>query len=132
MKRCDFSVSVEGSPWEITIFLPLTGYHVEVIMRELLSLGISRENYSDAFDNLTGGRVNNGLTFSSAVHRRTISVWGSATSAKEWFNLIVHELHHLSVQISSFHGFDLEGEDVAYLNGDIAGFLYSFCRPLLV
>lgn len=55
-----------------------------------------------------------------------------ATSAQEWFNLIVHELHHLSVQIGSMNVFDLEGEDVAYLNGDVAGFLYSFCKPLIV
>lgn len=132
MKRCDFSVSVNGKPWKVTVFLPITGYHVGVIMRELLSLGINRENYKDALENLTSGRVNNGLTFSSAGHRRTISVWASATSASEWFNLIVHELHHLSVQIGVINGFDLEGEEVAYLNGDIAGFLYSFCKSLIV
>lgn len=132
MRRCDFSVSVGGSPWSVTIFLPVTGYHVEAIMRELLLLGVNKTNYADARENLTSGRVNNGLTFSSLKHRRTVSVWASATSPKEWFNLIVHELHHLSVQIGVMNGFDLEGEDVAYLNGDIAGFLYSFCRPLLV
>lgn len=132
MRRCDFSVPVNGEPWEVTVFLPVTGYHVYVIMRELVSLGINRENYEDALENLTSGRVNNGLTFSSAERRRTVSVWASATSAEEWFNLIVHELHHLSVQIGSINGFDLEGEEVAYLNGDIAGYLYSFCKPLLV
>lgn len=132
MKRCDFRVTVCGEPWEITIFLPVTGYHVEVIMRELLSIGVNKKNYADARENLMSGRVNNGLTFSSAGHKRTVSVWASATSAEEWFNLIVHELHHLSVQIGSINGFDLEGEEVAYLNGDIAGYLYSFCKPLLV
>lgn len=132
MRRCDFSVPVKGEPWSVTIFLPVKGYHVGVIMRELLSMGISRDNFTDALENLTSGRVNNGLTFSSAEHRRSVSVWVSATSAKEWFNLIVHELHHLSVQIGSMNGLDLEGEGVAYLNGDIAGFLYSFCKPLMV
>lgn len=132
MKRCDFRVTVCGEPWEITVFLPVTGYHVVVILRELLSIGVNKENYADARENLMSGRVNNGLTFSSIRHRRTVSVWGRATSAQEWFNLIVHELHHLSVQIGDMNGLDLAGEDVAYLNGDIAGFLYSFCRPMLL
>lgn len=132
MKRCDFKIAVGGEPWDVTVFLPITGYHVAVIMRELLKLGINKENYDAALENLTSGRVNNGLTFSSMEHRQSVSVWATATSPSEWFNLIVHELHHLSVQIATCHGMDLEGEEVCYLNGDTAGFLYSFCKPLLL
>jgi len=131
MKRCDFNIAVGDAPWSVTVFLPITGYHVNVIMRELKRLGISDANYAAALENLTSGRVNNGLTFSSMEHRRSVSVWASATSAAEWFNLIVHELHHLSVQIASCHGMDLEGEEVCYINGDTAGLLYSFCKPML-
>lgn len=100
-------------------------------MDTLLSIGINRENYDDAIGNLMSGKINNGITFSSAAHRATVSVWAIASSPAEYFNLIVHELHHLSVQIASCNGIDLEGEDVCYINGDIAQYLYPLCKPLI-
>lgn len=100
-------------------------------MDTLLSIGISEENYATALENLTSGRMNNGLTFSSSFHRETVSVWAMASSPSEYFNLITHELHHLSVQIATCNGMDLEDEGVCYLNGDVAQKLYSLCRPLI-
>lgn len=132
MIRSECYIEVNGEPWRITIFLPVTRYHVAEIMDALLTLGINEGNYRDAVGNLTSGKVNNGITFSSAEHRATVSVWAMATSPAEYFNLIVHELHHLSVQIASSNGLDLEGEEVCYINGDIAQYLYPLCRPLII
>lgn len=101
-------------------------------MDTLYNIGINEENYTIALGNLTSGKVNNGITYSSIEHRATVSVWAMATSPAEYFNLIVHELHHLSVQIASMNGLDLEGEDVCYINGDIAQYLYPLCRPLII
>ena len=131
MIRSSFYISVKGAPWKITVFLPITRYHVSEIMDTLLSIGISEENYDTALENLTSGRVNNGLTFSSGFHRETVSVWAMASTPAEYFNLITHELHHLSVQIAACNDMDLAGEDVCYLNGDIAQYLYPLCRPLI-
>lgn len=131
MIRSECYIRVNGEPWRVTIFLLVTGYHVDEIMAALLALGINEENYTDAVKNLRSGRVNNGLTFSSAEHRATVSVWAMATSPAVYFNLIVHELHHLSVHIAVCNGLDLEGEDVCYINGDIAQYLYPLCRPLI-
>ena len=89
-------------------------------MDTLLSIGISEENYDTALENLTSG-----------FHRETVSVWAMASTPAEYFNLITHELHHLSVQIAACNDMDLEGEDVCYLNGDIAQYLYPLCRPLI-
>lgn len=132
MIRSECYIEVNGEPWMITIFLPVTRYHVAEIMDALLALGINEGNYKDAIGNLMSGKVNNGITFSSAEHRATVSVWAMATSPAEWLNLIVHELHHLSVQIASCNGLDLEGEEVCYINGDIAQYLYPLCRPLII
>ena len=132
MIRSSFHIRVNGEPWFITIFLPVTRYHVKEIMDTLYNIGINKENYTIALENLTSGKVNNGITYSSIEHRATVSVWAMATSPAEYFNLIVHELHHLSVQIASMNGLDLEGEDVCYINGDIAQYLYPLCRPLII
>lgn len=101
------------------------------IMDTLSSIGISRDNYIVALENLTSGRVNNGITYSSSEYRETVSIWGFSTTPSEAFNLYCHEMHHISVQISSMNGIDLEGEDVCYMNGDIAQYLYPLCRPLI-
>ena len=132
MIRNSFYILVKERPWHITIFLPITRYHVREIMDALYSIGINKENYIIALQNLTSGKVNNGITYTNSFQRETISVWGKATSPAEYFNLIVHELHHLSVQIASSEGFDLEGEEVCYINGDIAQYLYKLCKPLII
>lgn len=132
MIRSRFHIVVNGKPWYITIFLPVTRYHVSEIMDTLSSIGINQENYATALENLTSGRVNNGITYSSSEHRETVSIWGFTTNPSEAFNLYCHEMHHLSVQIASMNGLDLEGEDVCYINGDIAQYLYPLCRPLII
>lgn len=128
MIRERFHIIVDGEPWYITIFLPITRYHVSEIMDALYSIGINEENYCTALGNLTSGKVNNGITFSNPLLRESVSVWAKTTSSDESFNLLVHELHHLSVQIASASGFDLEGEEVCYINGYIAQYLYPLCR----
>lgn len=116
----------------VTIFLPRTRWAIDEIMLALSSIGISKENGEIALENLISGRVNNGITFSNSVYRSTISVWDKATSKADWFDLIVHELHHLSVQIASANGLDLEGEEVCYINGGIAKHLYPLVRKLIL
>lgn len=124
-------MDVCGEPWRITVFLPITRYHVEEILDALRSIGITDKNYNTAKENLTTGRVNNGFTFSNSERRETVSVWAVCTSPAMYFNLIVHELHHLSVHIASACKLDLEGEDVCYINGDTAQYLWELCWPLI-
>ena len=131
MIRTRLTMDICGKPWRITVFLPLTRYHVEEILDTLKSIGISEENLSTARENLTTGRVNNGFTFSNGEKRETVSVWAVCTSPSMYFNLIVHELHHLSVHIAEANGLDLKGEDVCYIHGDTAQHLWSLCHPLI-
>lgn len=100
-------------------------------MDALYAIGINKENYYIALGNLTSGKVNNGITFSSPEYRETISVWARCENPREYFGLLIHELHHLSVQIASANGLDLEGEEVCYINEDIAKYLYKLCVPLI-
>lgn len=126
-----FYIMVNDKPWYISIYLKRDVNNIYDVAQALLSIGISRENLKIAMGNLTSGQMNNGITFSSAIHRETISIWGFSTSPSEAFNLYCHEMHHISVQIASMNGIDLEGEDVCYMNGDIAQYLYPLCRPLI-
>lgn len=131
MIRERFHIIVNGKPWYITIFLPITRYHVSEIMDALYSIGINRENYITALGNLTSGKINNGITYTNPLYNETISVWARCENTREYFGLIIHEMHHLSVQIAAVNGLDLEGEEVCYINEDIAKYLYTLCLPLI-
>ena len=100
-------------------------------MDALYSIGINRENYMTALGNLTSGKVNNGITYTNPLYRETISVWARCENPREYFSLAIHEMHHVSVQIASACGLDLEGEEVCYINEDIARYLYKLCLPLI-
>lgn len=131
MIRTRLTIDICGKPWRITVFLPLTRYHVEEILDTLKSIDITEENLKTARENLTTGRVNNGFTFSNSEKRETVSVWAICTSPAMYFNLIVHELHHLSVHIAAANNLNLEGEEVCYIHGDTCQHLWSLCWPLI-
>lgn len=102
------------------------------IMQALIRIGIDKNNLSTAYDNLSSGRVNNGITFTNPFLREAVVVVAMSMNQQEYFNLICHELHHLSVHIAKDSGYDLEGEEVCYINGDIAGMLYPTIKHLIV
>jgi hypothetical protein len=122
-------LNVKGRPWTVAFFLPVTGVHVQEILYTLRMIGCSEENLATAQTNLMSGQFNNGLTFSN--DRVSVCVWAVATSPPQYLNLIVHELHHLSVHIAKENGMDLEDEEVCYINGDMAMQLYDLIEPLV-
>ena len=127
MRQC-VNIMVRGKPWNITAFYPLTRYHVKEIIDALYSIHCNREDLRKAYKNLTSGQMNNGLTFSNYVLRKTVTVFAKSTCPEQYFNLIAHELHHLSVHIAIANGFDLSGEEVCYINGDIAQSMHPVCK----
>ena len=98
------------------------------IIDALYSIHCNREDLRKAYKNLTSGQMNNGLTFSNYVPRKTVTVFAKSTCPEQYFNLIAHELHHLSVHIAIANGFDLSGEEVCYINGDIAQSMHPVCK----
>lgn len=124
-------IDIEGKRWNIEVFLPITKCDVAKIMQALIRIGIDNKNLSTAYDNLSSGRVNNGITFTNPYLREAVVVVAMSMNKQEYFSLIVHELHHLSVHIASACGYDLEDEEVCYINGDIASLLYPTINHLI-
>ena len=131
MIRKKIHIDVGGKRWDIEVFLPITQCNVQEIMQALVRIGIDKDNLSTAYNNLTSGRVNNGITFTNPYYREAVVVIAMSMNQTEYFNLICHELHHLSVHIAMDSGYDLEGEEVCYINGDIAGMLYPTIKHLI-
>lgn len=122
---------VGGEPWHITAFYPVTCYHVKEIMAALYAIDCNRDDLNKAYRNLSSGQLNNGLTFSNNLLHEVVTVFSKARGPAHYFNTIVHELHHLSVFIAKANGFGLEGEEVCYINGDIAQAMHPVCKRFI-
>lgn len=131
MIRQRVEIMVKGKPWHITAFYPVTCYHVKEIMAALYAIDCNPADLRKAYRNLSSGQLNNGLTFSNYPLRETVTVFSKADGPAHYFNTIVHELHHLSVHIAKANRFDLEGEEVCYINGDIAQAMHPVCKQFI-
>lgn len=130
MIRKRYNINVKGENWQITIFFPLTCYYVKEIMQELSLIDCNKTDMRKAWENLTSGKMNNGLTFSNYELRKSVIVFAMSESKEEYFNLVLHELHHLAVQIGVANNMDLEGEGVCYINGDVGMMMFPLVRYL--
>lgn len=99
-------------------------------MQELSLIDCNKTDMRKAWENLTSGKMNNGLTFSNYELRKSVIVFAMSESKEEYFNLVLHELHHLAVQIGVANNMNLEGEGVCYINGDVGMMMFPLVRYL--
>lgn len=103
--------------WRVTCYYAVTHYEVDEIMRALENAGCSGRNLQTAYENLSSGSQNTGLCFSG--NGQSVLVIGVASSGQQFANSAFHEVHHLASQIAKDLGWDLMGEEVCYLAGEI-------------
>lgn len=115
--------------WHIRAFYAVTHYNISEILLSLKEARASDADMEVAFENLSSGNVNTGLCFSG--NHVTILVISIASSAEQFFNSLIHETHHASTHIASALGYDLKGEEVCYLAGEIAQQMYPIVYEYL-
>lgn len=109
--------------WQIDAYYAVTHVDDAEIMRSLEMAGCTGRNLLRAWDNLSAGNLNTGLCYTG--DGRSVFVVSLTSSGGELANSLVHELHHLASQIGCALGYDLMGEDVCYLAGEIAKEMYD-------
>lgn len=95
------------------------------VPRVMAMLTARGEDRRKAWENLTSGRRDTGLTYSDPVSRLSVLVIGEASSAGELLSTIVHEIGHVTAHIAEAAGIDVRGEEVQYLGGAVAKGLFS-------
>ncbi len=125
------SFSLKKYDWQVYSFFAVTHYDVEAIMEALWNVGCDGHNAKRAFNNLSSGSINNGLTYSNPNSRQSVIVIGLSSDASEFCNSFVHEISHLCRHISRHIGMDPNGEEVCYLSGNIAQEMFRACHHLL-
>lgn len=116
MIRQDFRLD-RANGWRVTCYYAVTHYEVDEIMQRLVEAGAQGRSLDRAYENLSAGDLNTGLCFSG--NRHSVLVIGVASSGQQFANSAFHEVHHLASQIAKDLGWDLMGEDVCYLAGEI-------------
>lgn len=108
-----------------------TQYYVEEILDKLYEAGCNGRIMDVAYDNLISGELNTGLTYYSPSTKTAVMVIAKTSSASEFFNSLMHELSHLTAYIAKNNGLSFTGEDIAYLEGDIAKSIFPKVKHLL-
>ena len=111
---------IEQYRWHVHCYFAVDKYYTEEILSVLDSLGCSSAVYDRVAKKMERNEKNAGFTYSNKIAHETLMVVGRATSNAEYINSITHELRHLCDDIASVVGISDNGEDVAYLTGDIA------------
>lgn len=112
----------EPYDWDVTCYYAVTHYEIEEILNSMREAGANNESLDRAYENLSAGNMNTGLCYSGK--HRSVLVISVASSSKQFANSIFHEVHHLATQIATAMGYDLKGEEVCYLAGEIAENMY--------
>lgn len=115
-------IYLDKEDWQIIAYYAVTHFEVDEIMRTLQEAGCRGKNLEIAYENLSLGKPNMGLCFSrDGVSVLVVSV---ASSKSQFLNSLVHEIYHSATHIAKDLGYDLTGEDVCYLAGEIAEKMY--------
>ena len=117
--------------WLVKAYIDTTSEDADVILDELRSIGAEMDVMRKAYKNLRSGEMNTGLTYASPWNRVTIVVVSRATSAKEYFNSIVHEIAHAGVYTCDALGIDLKSEQAAYFQGGLARDMFPCVKEFL-
>lgn len=115
--------------WKVTCYYAVTHYEVDEIMNQLVNAGCDGENLQTAYDNLSTGSFNTGLCYSG--NGESVLVISCASSPAQFFNSLVHELHHLASHIASALGYSQKGEEACYIAGETAERMYPVANKFL-
>ena len=117
--------------WRVTAYFAMSCYWTRDIMNELYRLGAGDDVLESAFNNMMSCSLDTGLCYSNPLSRDSLIVIAKTSSASEFFNSFEHEFQHLKGHIASALGLDPNGEDVAYMSGELAREIFPKIRHLL-
>lgn len=124
-------LTLDDYDWTVYVYYAVDTYYTDEIMERLYDIGCPQEHLQTAYDNLSAGDINTGLTYSNYAQRKTVLVIGLTSSPAQFLNSWQHECAHLRQHIAKCFGIDVWGEEIAYLAGDIAQKMYPVAKRFL-
>lgn len=122
---------IDRLDWKVCIYYAVDKYDTYSILQKMKRIGASDKFLYIAKDNMLSNNMDTGVTYSNFLHRATVMVIGIASSAHEFFNSYTHEMRHLQDDLANMNGIPLDGEDVAYLSGEIAMKVFDYIKKFI-
>ena len=123
MKIRDLRIGKYG--WRVRFYFAVHGYHTRSILSSLEEIECPGTVLERVRGNLLRADMDSGFTYSNKTMRRSVVVVGLATSQAQFLNSFEHELRHLCDDIAAASGMLMQGEEVAYLTGDVNSLLWA-------
>lgn len=117
--------------WEVFAYYAVDTYYVNEIIDRLFSIGCRDENIRTAYNNLTAGQLDTGLTYSNYATRQTVMVIAITSSSKEFEKSWRHECGHLATHICQAFDITPYGEEIQYLGQDIVEATWDIAKNFL-
>ena len=129
MIRQQFDISKYD--WKVEVYYAVDCYYTDEIMGRLYDIGCRGDDLRTAYENLSAGKPDTGLTYSNYGTRQTVMVIGITSSATQFQNSYDHERKHLEAHIAAALGIDPWGEEICYLSGEIGQLMLEKARLML-
>lgn len=123
--------SLRSCDWLVTVFYEATANDAEDILCALVEAGCSDAYLANAIENIKGGGLNCGLTYTNVGNGMSVVVIGETTSADEFANTYAHEQGHLVRHISQAFGLEPHGETEQYIAGEINQQMFAVAKKYL-
>lgn len=117
--------------WRVTVYYAVTKMYCAEIMDDLYGIGCRGRNLNIAYENLSEGKIDTGLTYSNYDCRQTVMVIARTSTPAQFLNSYDHERKHLEAHIADAYRLDPWGEEVAYLCGEIGQLLYPVAKEFM-
>lgn len=125
------SLYITKYDWLVHCYFAVDCYYAQDIVAMIKKLGASEQTLARIYAKMSQDELNGGITYSNYDRRESVLVTQITSSASEFFNSFVHETGHLATHIAVTDCLDLEGEEVRYIQGDVAKALFPYCRKLM-
>ena len=111
-------------PWWVMVFYNVkTEDDYQKVYGSLLAIGETLTKVQDAIKMLHN--KNTGYISSDLNNKTSVIIISNATSFDEMFNIVTHEIKHLTEHISTCFGYNPKGEKTAYIQGEIGQKMYK-------
>lgn len=123
--------TLEKYGWDVYTYYAVDTYYVDEIIDNMYSIGCDGGMLRTAYDNMSSGKMNTGVTYSNFRDRKTIMVIAITSSAKEFQKSWRHECGHLAAHICQALNITPYGEEIQYIGDDIVEKMWEYAHTLL-
>ena len=114
--------------WDVSVYYDVDCRDTDRILSELKGIGCYGDNLFRARQNIESCTPNNGVTFANLSTKEMVVVITKTTSSQEFFNTLIHELHHMAEFVAKADNLPMVGEEISYIAGGLGMLMWPKAR----